>query len=192
MDFDPYHKWLGIAPKDQPPHHYRLLSIDAFESDRDVIDAAANRIMSYLKDIATGDEAAHSQGLLNEVTQARLCLLNRDRKAAYDKELKAKLSAKKPAKRKNPPAQPATTNPAPNPSTLPKSNTPAVVQPVPIGISVQPEPFSVRVEKTQRGGEDKSTPPWLFPAIGGFCACVVDGNSAGHHNDSQSRRSDTA
>ena len=44
--FDPYHKWLGIAPKDQPPHHYRLLGIDAFEDDRDVIDSAANRVMT--------------------------------------------------------------------------------------------------------------------------------------------------
>ncbi len=32
--FDPYHKWLGIAPKDQPPHRYRLLGIDPFEEDR--------------------------------------------------------------------------------------------------------------------------------------------------------------
>jgi hypothetical protein len=35
--FDPYHKWLGILPKDQPPHHYRLLAIEPFESDPDVI-----------------------------------------------------------------------------------------------------------------------------------------------------------
>jgi len=33
--FDPYHKWLGIAPKDQPPHYYRLLGIDPFEGDRE-------------------------------------------------------------------------------------------------------------------------------------------------------------
>jgi len=71
QEFDPYHKWLGIAPKDQPPHHYRLLGIDAFEDDRDVIDSAANRVMSYLKELATGDDAAHSQKLLNEVAQAR-------------------------------------------------------------------------------------------------------------------------
>ncbi len=23
--FDPYHRWLGISPKDQPPNRYRLL-----------------------------------------------------------------------------------------------------------------------------------------------------------------------
>ena len=38
---DPYHKWLGISPKDQPPDHYRLLGIDRFESDPEVISSAA-------------------------------------------------------------------------------------------------------------------------------------------------------
>jgi hypothetical protein len=27
-DFDPYYHWLGIAPKDQPPNHYRLLGVE--------------------------------------------------------------------------------------------------------------------------------------------------------------------
>ena len=42
-EFDPYHKWLGIASKDQPPHHYRLLGIDLFESDLDVIEIASRQ-----------------------------------------------------------------------------------------------------------------------------------------------------
>ena len=91
--FDPYYKWLGIPPKDQPPHHYRLLGIELFEEDRDVIDAAANRVMAYLKDLATGDEADYSQKLLNEIAQARICLLNKDKKAAYDQQLRARFEA---------------------------------------------------------------------------------------------------
>lgn len=91
--FDPYYKWLGIPPKDQPPHHYRLLGIELLEADRDVIDAAANRLMGYLKELAAGDDAAHSQKLLNEISRARLCLLNKEKKAAYDHELKARLQA---------------------------------------------------------------------------------------------------
>ena len=39
--FDPYHKWLGIPPEEQPPNHYRLLGLPPFEADLDVIDAAA-------------------------------------------------------------------------------------------------------------------------------------------------------
>lgn len=92
-DFDPYYKWLGIPPKDQPPHHYRLLGIEPFEPDRDVIDSAANRLMGYLKDLASGDDALYSQKLLNEISRARLCLLNADKKAAYDSELRARLAA---------------------------------------------------------------------------------------------------
>ena len=91
--FDPYYKWLGIPPKDQPPHHYRLLGIELFELDRDVIDAAANRLMGYLKELAAGDDASHSQKLLNEISRARLCLLNKQKKAAYDQELREKLKA---------------------------------------------------------------------------------------------------
>jgi hypothetical protein len=90
--FDPYYKWLGIPPKDQPPHHYRLLGIELFEQDREVIDAAANRLMGYLKDLAVGDEGAYSQDLLNEIARARICLLNEQKKAAYDAELRGQLA----------------------------------------------------------------------------------------------------
>ncbi len=92
-DFDPYYKWLGIPPKDQPPHHYRLLGIELFEADEEVIEAAANRLMTYLHEISTGDSADQAQQLLNEISTARICLLNRQRKAAYDSQLKAKLAA---------------------------------------------------------------------------------------------------
>jgi hypothetical protein len=59
LAFDPY-QWLGIPPKDQPPNHYRLLGIDLFESDPEVIDAAANRQMAYLQQRATGEHGATS------------------------------------------------------------------------------------------------------------------------------------
>lgn len=128
--FDPYYKWLGIPPKDQPPHHYRLLGIELFEDDRDVIDAAANRVMSYLKDLAVGDEAAHSQKLLNEISRARIVLLNKEKKAAYDKELRARLESQeetiKPPVRKPPPkaAPPAAPPPARSPEPLPPPPAP--------------------------------------------------------------------
>ena len=93
--FDPYYKWLGIPPKDQPPNHYRLLGIELFERDRDVIDAAANRVMAYLKELAVGDEAEYSQKLLNEVARARLCLLNKEKKGVYDETLRGELDAER-------------------------------------------------------------------------------------------------
>lgn len=88
--FDPYHKWLGIPREEQPPDHYRLLGISRFETDPEVIDAAANRHMAYLQGCATGTHALLSQRLLNEVAAARLCLLTPEKKATYDARLRAK------------------------------------------------------------------------------------------------------
>jgi hypothetical protein len=95
--FDPYHKWLGIPPSQQPPHHYRLLGLEAFEADRDVIESAANQRMAYLQELAVGEHLKESQQLLNEVAAARRCLLNAQQKAAYDAQLRASLPAGGPA-----------------------------------------------------------------------------------------------
>ena len=94
---DPYHKWLGISPKDQPPNHYRLLAIDLFESDPEVIDAAANRQMAYVQRRAIGEHAALSQRLLNELSMARLSLLDAKKKAAYDESLRSTTDVPAPA-----------------------------------------------------------------------------------------------
>jgi hypothetical protein len=86
--FDVYHKWLGIPPKDQPPHHYRLLGVEAFEADLDVISAAADQRMVFLRSFKTGKHAAAAEGLLNEISAARVALLDPQRKAAYDAQLR--------------------------------------------------------------------------------------------------------
>ena len=96
-EFDAYYKWLGIPPKDQPPHHYRLLGIEKFEPDLEVIDAAANRVMGYLQNLSVGDQAEASQQLLNEIATARLCLLDPSKKAEYDEGLRRTSSAAKAA-----------------------------------------------------------------------------------------------
>ena len=89
--FDPYRKWLGIPPEDQPPHHYRLLGIEAFEADADVIANAVDGRMSQVKNYQTGKYSAQSQKILNEIAAARVCLLNSQKKAAYDKALRQRL-----------------------------------------------------------------------------------------------------
>ncbi len=75
-DFDPYYQWLGIPPKEQPPHFYRLLGIRLFEHDLNVIEAAADRQMLFLRTYQAGRHAALSQQLLNEVATAKLCLMD--------------------------------------------------------------------------------------------------------------------
>jgi hypothetical protein len=91
-EFDPYHKWLGISPQHQPPNHYRLLSLDLYESDADVIEASVDRIVAFLQDVAVGPHSNASQRLLNEIAAVRLCLLDKAQKAAYDEKLGAELA----------------------------------------------------------------------------------------------------
>lgn len=90
--FDPYHVWLGIPPEEQPPNHYRLLGLTLFEWSPEVIDHAADQRMAHLRTFQAGQNGHLSQQLLNEVSAARLCLLNPDKKAGYDDQLRLRLS----------------------------------------------------------------------------------------------------
>lgn len=65
-----YHKWLGIT--EAQPDHYRLLGIDRFESDPEVISNAADRQMVYLRTLRNPE----AEEILNEVAAARICLLD--------------------------------------------------------------------------------------------------------------------
>jgi len=95
--FDPYHKWLGIPPQEQPPNHYRLLGLQVFEGDPDVIANAADRQMSHVRTYQTGKNAVQSQRLLNEISAAKICLLTAQKKGPYDQALRASLPATQPA-----------------------------------------------------------------------------------------------
>jgi hypothetical protein len=97
-EFDPYRKWLGIPADEQPPNHYRLLGIGLYEDDADTIATAADRQMGHLRTYQTGPHSALSQKLLNECAAARICLLNADKKAAYDHELRQKAAPPPPKK----------------------------------------------------------------------------------------------
>ncbi|MDP7015682.1 MAG: hypothetical protein QGG36_07770 [Pirellulaceae bacterium] len=124
--FDPYHKWLGIPAREQPPNFYRLLGVELFEADPDVIEGAGDARMAHLRSFQNGPHTEHSQRLLNEVAAARNCLLVVDKRAAYDARLRAALAA--PPSAAPPTAAPPTTAP---PTTAPPSAAPALApQPV--------------------------------------------------------------
>ena len=89
--FNPYHAWLGIPPEEQPPNHYRLLGVALFEVQAEVIDTAADRQMAHLRTFQCGKHSALSQRLLNEVSAARLCLLNSAKRAEYDQRLRKRV-----------------------------------------------------------------------------------------------------
>lgn len=88
-NFDPYYKWLGIPPSEQPPNHYRLLGLNLFESDPDVIINGSERQLRHLRSFQAGPRVRECQQLLNEVAAARVDLRDPQRKAAYDQMLRA-------------------------------------------------------------------------------------------------------
>jgi hypothetical protein len=94
--FDPYYKWLGIPPDEQPPNYYRLLGLRVFESDVDAIRNAADQRMGLLKTFATSYQNQLAEELLNEIARARLCLLDASKKSQYDASLKQILSETTP------------------------------------------------------------------------------------------------
>jgi hypothetical protein len=91
--FDAYYKWFGIRPDEQPPNYYRLLGIQAFEQDPDVISNAADQRMSHLRTLQNGPYAYESQRILNEVSRARVTLLDVEQKLDYDVVLRKKVAA---------------------------------------------------------------------------------------------------
>jgi hypothetical protein len=100
QSFDPFYRWLGIPPEEQPPSHYRLLGIQPMESDPGVIETAADRQMAHLRTFQTGPHADLSQQLLNQVAAARICLLNVAKKAAYDAILRRNLEVNQDSARR--------------------------------------------------------------------------------------------
>ncbi|MDB5387042.1 MAG: hypothetical protein JWM11_2688 [Planctomycetaceae bacterium] len=170
-DFDPYHRWLGIPPKDQPPNHYRLLGLDLFEADLDVIEAAAEQRMLFVNQCATGPHIQHSQRLLNELSAARICLLNAKRKDAYDADLKLRLNTPTPPV-KTDGKSPANPTPAiekrttePNAS---RPTKPVAVPPQPLAIQVTP-PIPTSLSKGR--GKGFSPQPWQIAVA--TCSLVV-------------------
>ncbi len=87
-DFDPYLKWLGIREAQRPVNHYRLLGLDLFESDADVISTAADRQMAHVRTYQSGVRGELSQKILSELAIARRCLLVPEQKQDYDEQLR--------------------------------------------------------------------------------------------------------
>ena len=193
--FDPYYKWLGIPPHEQPPDHYRLLGLARFEPDTDVIESAADRQMAHVRSYQSGKHSDASQRLLNEIAAARLCLLTSAKKAAYDIQLKA--HSPNPASDRRtinspsasdthlgaavppPPAPPLAAPPAPETTTWEAANNLPVVEPLPpiatdmpapSGKEFVPEPDSIPYLPSKAATKPASNPLPVFLALGGAAA----------------------
>lgn len=182
--FDPYHKWLGISPKDQPPNHYRLLAIELFENDLDVIEGAADRQMAHVRTFQTGQNSAASQRILNELSAAKLCLLDPKKKAEYDRQLRAKIvRAQALAATSSGVIAPAAPAGAP-PAAAPARPVPIIAAPAPLA---KPVPQSGSMPAAQAAlvvgvpaaapsihpRRSRKTPPWRKPAVLGTVGALV-------------------
>jgi len=123
------------------------------EEDLDVIASAADRQMSHLKTFAGGQYGEASQNLLNEVAQARLCLLNPHKKKKYDQQQRERLSGGE----SNPQEMlPETQQVAPATIPTPHSNysaaqtEPPTLQPVSLRTEVTSTKRDIAVRKRNR------------------------------------------
>ena len=87
--FDPFLDWLDIEPHEHPVDHYRLLGLRRFESKPEMIEAAADERMKRIRSYQTGPRGRLTQPILNAISKARLCLLDRQERADYDHQLQS-------------------------------------------------------------------------------------------------------
>jgi hypothetical protein len=162
-DFDPYYKWLGIPPAEQPPDCYRLLGVQTFEADPEVIASAADQRMAHVRSFQAGQHSELSQKVLNEIAAARVCLLNAAKKAEYDAQLRRRREAKsawsKPVEPPSPPAADAGFDLADLAYSSPKGRTAKSARP--------------RSAAGPRTRKKQSSLAWQLPLAGVIAAAVV-------------------
>ena len=134
--FDAYHRWLGIPPTDRPLNHYRLLGLQLFESDAEVIRDAAERQMGYVRQYQLGQHVETAQRILNELGAAKGCLLDSEKKTLYDAQLRsASAAARRPLLRAVPleETQPSEPTPSRAPPPLPPAMPTGAKPPIALG-----------------------------------------------------------
>jgi len=87
LSIDVYKEWLGIPDGPRPPDHYQLLRLVDFEDSPEKIRANYKKLNTHVRKYATGQYSVESQGLLNELARAMLCLTDVERKQDYDRSL---------------------------------------------------------------------------------------------------------
>ncbi len=184
--FDPYRMWLGIPATEQPPNHYRLLGVGLFEADADVISNAADRQMVHVRTFQGGKYSALSQQVLNELSTARVCLLDPKKKATYDDQLRKQMASKVAVLRPVaiPPSAVPAAVPTPTPVTVPKAAVvPLVVPPSAISAPAPPvqppaDDVAVFVPKPLRSvagaaAGQKPNISWQIPAMVGVLVLLA-------------------
>ncbi len=152
--FDPYRKWLGIRDPERPPNHYRLLGVDLFEHDPEVLQSAADRQMAHIRNFSTGPHAEDSQRILNELAAAKVCLLDPAQRAAYDATLSPSVADTQPAEsapvwtHEPTPATPAAPEVPPKTEHAPRQDPPSPAE-------MPPQLYQPPETRPQSGGSNR-------------------------------------
>ncbi len=135
--FNALQQWLGIPPQEQPPNYYRVFGLKLFESNPEVIEAAASRVIKLIQGHADGPHDEQAKKLLPGLLAIRKCLLDPATRAVYD----AKLRTSNPAAGTSPPQAVARSAPAapPQPSAG-KAGSAGVARAKPIASPPPPPP----------------------------------------------------
>lgn len=177
--FDPYHTWLGISPAEQPPNHYRLLGIPLFESNQDVISNAADRQMAHIRTFQSGKHSKESQKLLNELSAARVVLLDATKRTAYDAQLRATMypaaqmpsaypMGMAPQPMQQPMGMPPQAPVPPMPPQAPMGMSTGTPAPPPTSVSpIPPVTPSTRSVSKKYNKKAKKDPTMMYVGIGG-------------------------
>jgi outer membrane biosynthesis protein TonB len=197
-NFDPYKDWLGIEPHERPANHYRLLGLELFNANPDDVRRAAETRMQLLRSYQSGPRGKHTQKLLNEISAAKLCLLDDNTRITYDAALQGALSAvdqplpEPPVPRRNrTKSEPETSKgPAPPPPPTQRFN-PTVKTPSPTAVAgsesesrpQQPPPPPAKITKSSsksaRASSKQNTiweEKWFLPTvIGGLISLALIG-----------------
>jgi hypothetical protein len=165
--FDPYHKWLGIPPDQQPAGPRRLLGISEDENDPQVVRDAALRQTAFVRKFSMGEHGEHADRILSELADAR------------DSILSVKVeSPAKPAVKPTPSPVETIATPLVNETAATDRETPQA-EPTPIEDPLKlktNEPTADSSKPPTRSGARSGKPIWQQPwatAAGGAIAMLL-------------------
>jgi hypothetical protein len=89
QQFNPYHAWLGLDATVVRPTHYQLFRLAPDANNPERIALAADKVIAHVRSQRPGEHAAEWSRLLDELQQAKACLLDPAQRQAYDQSLTA-------------------------------------------------------------------------------------------------------
>jgi hypothetical protein len=139
MDHDLICSWLGLPPGEWPPDHYRLLGLEAGESNAELIEQRVHERLDTVRryQMMHPEQATEA---MNRLAQAFVCLTEPSAKKTYDAQLGV-VAAVAPAPILPPPqAEPLDWLPSQPPFFLPSEPVPlavpAITSPPPLPVMV--------------------------------------------------------